>query len=116
MFALPSGAWVIDTPGMRELKLGSMEDAVSEVFDDVETLTRDCRFRDCHHREDAGCALQAAVESGRLDARRLESYLKLLREAERAGQSVRERRAIERRWGRMHRHITSKRDRGTSRE
>jgi ribosome biogenesis GTPase / thiamine phosphate phosphatase len=116
MFALPSGAWVIDTPGMRELKLGSMEDAVSEVFDDVETLTRDCRFRDCHHRDDAGCALQAAVESGRLDARRLESYLKLLREAERAGQSVRERRAIERRWGRMHRHITSKRDRGTSRE
>jgi ribosome biogenesis GTPase len=115
MFALPSGAWVIDTPGMRELKLGAMEDAVSAVFHDIEALTRDCRFRDCRHRNDAGCAPQAAVAAGRLDQRRLDSYLKLLREAERAGQSVRERRAVERRWGRMARAI-SKRGPGTSRE
>ncbi len=112
MFALPSGAWVIDTPGMRELKLGSVAAAVSEVFDDIETLAQHCRFRDCRHRNDAGCGLQAAVADGRLDARRLESYLKLLREAERAAQSVRERRAIERRWGRMQR-ITSRRGPGT---
>ena len=115
MFALPSGAWVIDTPGMRELKLGAMEDAVSAVFHDIEALTRDCRFRDCRHRNDAGCALQAAVAAGRLDQRRLDSYLKLLREAERAGQSVRERRAVERQWGRMARAIL-KRGPGTSRE
>ena len=115
MFALPSGAWVIDTPGMRELKLGAMEDAVNAVFDDIEALTRDCRFRDCRHRNDAGCALQAAVAAGRLDQRRLDSYLKLLREAERAGQSVRERRAVERQWGRMARAIL-KRGPGTSRE
>ena len=115
MFALPCGAWVIDTPGMRELKLGSMTDAVSAVFDDIETLARECRFRDCRHHDDAGCALQAAVASGRLDARRLESYRKLVRETERASQSVRERRAIERRWGRMHR-VTWRRGPGTSRE
>jgi ribosome biogenesis GTPase / thiamine phosphate phosphatase len=115
LFALPSGAWVIDTPGMRELKLGALESAVSAVFDDVELLARECRFRDCRHHEDAGCALQAAVATGRLEARRLDSYRKLVREAERASQSVRERRAIERRWGRMHR-ITSRRDPGTSRE
>jgi ribosome biogenesis GTPase len=115
MFALPSGAWVIDTPGMRELKLGAMEDAVSAVFDDIEALTRDCRFRDCRHRNDAGCALTAAVAAGNLDARRLDSYLKLLREAERAGQSVRERRAIDRRWGRMARAILKRRP-GTPRE
>jgi ribosome biogenesis GTPase / thiamine phosphate phosphatase len=115
MFALPSGAWVIDTPGMRELKLGSMESAVSAVFDDIEMLARECRFRDCRHNDDAGCALQAAVATGRLDARRLESYRKLVREAERASQSIRERRASERRWGRMHR-ITSRRGPGTSRE
>jgi ribosome biogenesis GTPase / thiamine phosphate phosphatase len=115
MFALPSGAWVIDTPGMRELKLGSMEGAVSAVFDDIETLARECRFRDCRHHDDAGCALQAAVAAGRLDARRLDSYRKLVRETERAAQSVRERRAIERRWGRMHR-TTSRRGPGTSRE
>jgi ribosome biogenesis GTPase len=81
----------------------------------VELLARECRFRDCRHHEDAGCALQAAVATGRLEARRLDSYRKLVREAERASQSVRERRAIERRWGRMHR-ITSRRDPGTSRE
>jgi len=115
MFALASGAWVIDTPGMRELKLGSMEAAVSAVFDDIETLARECRFRDCRHHDDAGCGLQAAVATGRLDARRLDSYRKLVREAERASQSVRERRAIERRWGRMHR-VTSRRGPGTSRE
>ena len=115
MFALPSGAWVIDTPGMRELKLGSMEAAVSAVFDDIETLARECRFRDCRHHDDAGCALQTAVTTGRLDARRLDSYRKLVREAERASQSVRERRALERRWGRMHR-TTSRRGPGTSRE
>jgi ribosome biogenesis GTPase len=115
MFALPSGAWVIDTPGMRELKLGSMAAAVSAVFDDIETLARECRFRDCRHHDDAGCALQAAVTTDRLDARRLDSYRKLVRETERASQSVRERRALERRWGRMHR-ITSRRGPGTSRE
>jgi ribosome biogenesis GTPase / thiamine phosphate phosphatase len=115
MFVLPSGAWVIDTPGMRELKLGSVEAAVSAVFDDIETLARNCRFRDCQHRDDAGCALHAAVAAGQLDARRLSSYQKLQREAERASQSVRERREIARRWGRMHR-VTSRRGPGTSRE
>jgi ribosome biogenesis GTPase len=116
MFALPSGAWVIDTPGMRELKLGSVEAAVSEVFDDIEALAKNCRFRDCQHRDDAGCVLHAAVAAGHLDARRLSSYQKLQREAERASQSQHERRAIERRWGRMHRTIISKRGPGTSRE
>jgi ribosome biogenesis GTPase / thiamine phosphate phosphatase len=116
MFALPSGAWVIDTPGMRELKLGSVEAAVSEVFDDVEALAKNCRFRDCRHRDDAGCALHAAVAAGHLDARRLSSYQKLQREAERASQSLHARRALERRWGRMHRHLISKRGPGTSRE
>ena len=115
MFALPSGAWVIDTPGMRELKLGSVAAAVSEVFDDIEALAQNCRFRDCQHRDDAGCALHAAVAAGQLDARRLNSYQKLQREAERASQSLHERRAMERRWGRMHRTIISKRGPGTPR-
>jgi ribosome biogenesis GTPase / thiamine phosphate phosphatase len=115
MFALPSGAWVIDTPGMRELKLGAVAAAVSEVFDDLEALARSCRFRDCQHRTDAGCALHAAVAAGALDERRLASYLKLQREAERATQSLHERRALERRWGRMHR-ITLRRGPGTRRE
>ena len=67
-----------------------VEAAVSEVFDDIEALAKNCRFRDCQHRDDAGCALHAAVAAGHLDARRLSSYQKLQREAERASQSLHE--------------------------
>ena len=78
MFALPSGAWVIDTPGMRELKLGSMAAAVSAVFDDIETLARECRFRDCRHHDEPGCAVREGI-----DPDRLRNYQKLLRESRR---------------------------------
>ena len=82
MFALPSGAWVIDTPGMRELKLGAVDSAVSAVFDDIETLARDCRFRDCQHRDDGGMRA-ARCRRSRADSTRVgsSSYLKLQREA-----------------------------------
>lgn len=75
-----SGAWIMDTPGMRELRLGEVTEAVSEVFNDIETLALQCRFGDCAHQGDAGCAIEAAIERGELDARRLRSYLKLQRE------------------------------------
>jgi ribosome biogenesis GTPase / thiamine phosphate phosphatase len=101
MLALPGGAWVIDTPGMRELKIGAVESGVSAVFAELEELARACRFRDCKHEQAPGCALEAAVAAGQLDARRLSSYLKLQREAKRAGQSLHERRESERRFGRM---------------
>jgi ribosome biogenesis GTPase / thiamine phosphate phosphatase len=101
MFALPCGAWVIDTPGMRELKLGAVEAGVRTAFADIEALAQGCRFRNCNHHGDAGCALEAAIAAGTLDARRLSSYLKLQREAARAVRSERERREIERKFGRM---------------
>ena len=63
MFALPGGAWVIDTPGMRELKVGQVENGLSETFKDIEALALDCRFRDCDHVKVAGCALVAAVHA-----------------------------------------------------
>ena len=103
MFALPGGAWVIDTPGMRELRIGAIDAGVSEVFDDIELLARQCRFRDCGHEGDEGCAIDAAVADGRLDARRLSSFLKLQREAANAARTVRERRERERHFGRVHR-------------
>jgi ribosome biogenesis GTPase / thiamine phosphate phosphatase len=103
MFALPGGAWVIDTPGMRELRIGAIDAGVRRVFDDIETLARECRFRDCGHDGDEGCAIEAAVATGRLDPRRLASYLKLQREAANAARSVRERRERERHFGRVHR-------------
>jgi ribosome biogenesis GTPase / thiamine phosphate phosphatase len=111
MFALPCGAWVIDTPGMREIKLGAAESGVRSAFADLEVLARKCRFRNCNHRGDAGCALEAAVVSGSLEARRLNSYLKLQREAERAVRSERERREMERKFGRMARESVRRKER-----
>ncbi|MFC4309959.1 ribosome small subunit-dependent GTPase A [Steroidobacter flavus] len=101
MFALDSGAWVIDTPGMRELKIGAVEAGLRTVFDNIETLASQCRFRDCQHESEAGCAVLAAIAAGQLDPRRLTSYRKLQREAALAEMTTRERRARDRSFGRM---------------
>jgi ribosome biogenesis GTPase len=101
MFALDGGAWVIDTPGMRELKIGAIEAGLRTVFDNIETLATQCRFRDCKHESEAGCAVLAAVATGGLDERRLASYHKLQREAALAAMTNRERRARDRHFGRM---------------
>ena len=74
---LPGGGLVIDTPGMRELQLWDVGDAVGETFDDIEALARSCRFDDCRHRGEPQCAVRTAVEDGRLAGERLESYHKL---------------------------------------
>lgn len=101
MLALPSGAWVIDTPGMRELKIGAAEDGVRAVFDDIEALAQSCRFRDCMHESETGCAVLSALHSGQLDERRLRSFQKLQREAANAARTLHERRERERKFGRM---------------
>jgi ribosome biogenesis GTPase len=74
---LPGGAMLIDTPGMRELQLWEVGTGLSGTFDDIEALAPGCRFRDCEHRSEPGCAVRAAAERGSLPAERLESYLKL---------------------------------------
>jgi len=74
---LPNGGFLIDTPGMRELQLWDVNEAVSETFDDIEALAPECRFSDCRHRDEPRCAVKAAVEEGKLSADRLASYLKL---------------------------------------
>jgi ribosome biogenesis GTPase len=78
--ALPGGALVIDTPGMRALALWDAEEGVEQVFADVAALAEECRFRDCAHRGEPGCAVQAAVDDGRLDPARVASWRKLQRE------------------------------------
>ena len=78
---LPGGALLIDTPGMRELQPWAGEDAVDAAFSDVSALAAGCRFADCAHEGEPGCAVRAAVESGQLHADRLEHYRRLLREA-----------------------------------
>lgn len=76
LIALPSGACIIDTPGMRELKPTGEED-LAESFADIEALAEQCRFRDCRHAKEPGCAVRAAVERGELEARRVANFLKL---------------------------------------
>lgn len=81
LIPLDSGALVIDTPGLRELQLwGVDEAAVDETFGDVTALAVCCRFHDCTHQSEPGCAIRAALEDGTLDEARWQSYVKLQRE------------------------------------
>ncbi len=99
---LPGGGLLIDTPGLRALQLGGSEEGISSAFPDVEELAGSCRFRDCTHREEPGCAVCAAVEEGSLPAERLASYHKLRREAQvAAAKSDGRARAEERRKGKV---------------
>ena len=80
LFQLPGGGMIIDTPGLREAQLWKGEDALGNLFEDLEQIAQGCRFNDCEHRSEPGCAIKAAIASGELDAARLESYRKLQRE------------------------------------
>ena len=81
---MPGGGLLIDTPGMRELQLWTTAeggDAAGAAFDDIDALAAGCHFTDCRHRSEPRCAVRTAVEEGRLDASRLESFHKLEDEA-----------------------------------
>ncbi|WP_030454304.1 ribosome small subunit-dependent GTPase A [Herbidospora cretacea] len=81
LIPLPGGGIVIDTPGIRRVGLYDMSDGVDRVFSEIEDLAEQCRFGDCTHESEPGCAVLAALESGELPERRLESWRKLQREA-----------------------------------
>lgn len=80
MWPLPSGAVLIDTPGMRELRLWLDEETLQQTFADIDLLAESCRFRDCEHRDEPGCAVRQAVEDGSLSERRYGNYLKMTKE------------------------------------
>lgn len=77
MHPIPGGGWLIDTPGMRELRLTDMAGGIDEAFAEITDLAGECRFRDCTHGPEPGCAVQAAIRGGRIDAARLERWKKL---------------------------------------
>lgn len=81
LIPFPAGGLLIDTPGMRELQLWGDEADVNRAFEDIEELAAVCRFRDCRHEGEPGCAVHAALESGDLAPERFESFRKLQREA-----------------------------------
>lgn len=85
LITLDQGACLIDTPGMRELKLTGDEDLAEAGFDDIESLAGGCRFRDCRHAQEPGCAVRAALEAGALDPARWAQYCKLQGELTEAG-------------------------------
>jgi ribosome biogenesis GTPase len=92
---LPQGGCLIDTPGMREVKLSGDEDIV-DAFEDIEAIAAACRFRDCAHGNEPGCAVRAAIEDDTLDEARFQHYLKLRDELEAAAITQAQRRAEER--------------------
>jgi len=103
---LPSGGLLLDTPGMRELQLADCGQGVEETFSEISELAENCRFKDCQHEGEPGCAVRAAVDSGDLDERRLSNYLKLMKEQEFNSATLAEKRAKDREFGRMVRSVT----------
>jgi ribosome biogenesis GTPase len=80
LIVLAGGGLIIDTPGMREVQLWAGEESLTQSFSDIEELAEECRFRDCRHESEPGCAVKAALEDGRLDAARFENYRKMEKE------------------------------------
>jgi ribosome biogenesis GTPase / thiamine phosphate phosphatase len=80
LIVLSGSGLIIDTPGMREIQMWSGDEALQSTFTDIEALAQQCRFRDCHHNNEPGCAVQFALLEGRLDYSRFESYQKLQKE------------------------------------
>jgi ribosome biogenesis GTPase len=82
LMLIEGGGIVIDTPGMRELHILDVEESINQAFDDIESFAKDCKFSDCTHSVEPGCAVKIAIENGELSEKRYESYFKLKKEAE----------------------------------
>lgn len=80
LIVLPQGGIIIDTPGMRELQLNATDDGLSAAFEDIERLSDACRYRDCKHRREPGCAIQSAIANGELDIKRYQNFVKMEKE------------------------------------
>ncbi|MCW8853828.1 MAG: ribosome small subunit-dependent GTPase A, partial [Gammaproteobacteria bacterium] len=102
---LPAGGLLLDTPGMRELQLAACEQGIEETFKDIAELASECKFSDCQHQNEPGCAVQAEIKAGRLDERRLSSYLKLMKEQAFNSATLAEKRAKDRDLGRYYRSV-----------
>jgi ribosome biogenesis GTPase len=107
LFLLPGGALLLDTPGMRELGLWDADEGVDETFADLIELASRCRFADCSHRLEPGCALQAEVRAGRLDDARVRSYRRLSHEVAEQPSTIAAKREKDRRFGKSVRNAAA---------
>ena len=116
MHQLPDGAWLIDTPGMRELQLLDVQSGIDDVFSEISELSSECKFVDCTHETEPGCAILAAIESDDIDADRVARWRKLVREEAHNRASIAERRAQDKSTGKLYKTIISetKRQKGRS--
>jgi ribosome biogenesis GTPase len=105
LFFLPNGSMVIDTPGMREVGLVDSEEGIIETFNQISELSSHCRFRDCTHTSEAGCAVLEALDRGELSADLYESYLKLKREQAHFSASLKEKRQKSKEQGKLFKAI-----------
>ena len=105
LIILPKGGILIDNPGLREIQLWSSEIGISKTFEDIEELSRQCRFSDCTHNAEPGCAIKRTIELGKLSQERVDSYKKLLREQEYLNnrRNTYERRKKDRKLGKIYR-------------
>ncbi|TWT10931.1 ribosome small subunit-dependent GTPase A [Reyranella sp. CPCC 100927] len=102
---LPMGGWLMDTPGMRELQLSDVRAGLDDVYSDIVALAGACRFGDCRHDSEPGCAVRAAIDAGTLDDDRLRRWRKLIAEEAHNTESLAQRRARSRAFGKMARRV-----------
>ena len=105
LIPMAGGAMLLDTPGMRELQLVDMEAGVATTFADIEELATHCRFNDCQHHSEPGCAVQAAIAADELDERRFLNYEKLMREQAMNAATIAERRASAKNLGKFYKKV-----------
>lgn len=108
--AISGGGWLIDTPGMRELQLAGVGAGIDTVFEDIAELAALCRFSDCAHETEPGCAVKAAIAAGELDPDRLARWQKLKREDAYNSETIAEARARYRSFGKMIKHVVKVKD------
>ncbi len=106
---MATGGWLIDTPGVRELQVTDAADGIETLYDDLTEIAKGCRFSDCQHGAEPGCAVKVAIAAGGLDDGRLARWQKLKREDRFNTQTIHEAHLRNRTFGRMHRKITDKR-------
>ncbi|MFC1747858.1 ribosome small subunit-dependent GTPase A [Pseudomonadota bacterium] len=107
LIALSGGGLILDTPGMREIQLADCKEGIATTFSDIEAYASQCKFNNCQHQGEPGCAVQQAIEAGDLNQRRLNNYLKLLREEAINSASLSERRANDKALGKFYKNTLS---------
>lgn len=104
---MEGGGLLLDTPGLRELQLANCDEGVNSTFAEITSLAERCRFADCKHASEPGCAVQHAISTGELNARRLSSYQKLMREQAFNSATLAEKRAKDKQFGKMIKSVLS---------